>query len=334
GLAAASPSGDETDWASYGSFFGALGLRRDEVAVLQEGATRFPESDALRHALNNALWAGGRPDLIPIKAEWLRDRNPRSGACAWHAGYAHLLAAEDARRRERPDEAIAAYERGEERFRAAIERVPQFAESTQHYLAMSALGRGFAHILAGRRGDAARCLAEAIAIRPAIAGVRDGLDREAIDLLDYSLEWRRGAESDVDRLALLAALEKADPGNAAWARAIADSELREALRAEGRDDRAFTKRYLARSIEIAERGVATDSSDDSKRTLAQSLAIAADIAFDEQDVTEARRRLAEAAPLVGETAPASDAPDSEWRALAAALREKLGAARPRFRPGR
>lgn len=334
GLAAASPLGDETDWQSYASFLGALGAKRDEFAALQEGATRFPESDVLRQTLNTALWNAGRVDLIPIKAEWLFDRNQGSGACAWHAGYAHVLHAEDARRREEPDEAIAAYRQAEERFHRALELAPQFKDSTEHYLALCALGRGFAHVLAGRREEASRCLPEAIAIRPAIAGVRDGLDREAVDLLDYSLELRKGASSPVDPLVLLAALEDADPKNGTWARWIADSELREALRAEGRNERAETKRYLDLSIRVGERALAVDDSAESRRTLAQSLAIAADVAFDEQDVAEARQWLAQAAPLLDETAPASDADEAALKELAGKLREKLGAARPRFRPGR
>ncbi len=334
GVVAASPLGDETDWQSYASFLGALGAKRDEFAALQEGATRVPESDVLRQAMNSALWNAGRVDLIPIKAEWLFDRNQNSGACAWHAGYAHVLHAEDARRREQPDEAIAAYQSAEQRFRRALELAPQFQDTTVHYLAMCALGRGFAHILAGRREEASRCLPEAIAIRPAVAGLRDGLEREAVDLLDYSLELRRGAKSPVDPLELLAALEKADPKNATWARWIADSELREALRAEGRSERVEMKRYLDVSIRAAERAVAIDDSEDSRKTLAQSLAIASDVALDEQDIAEARGRLAEAAPLLGESAPAADADEAALKELGAKLREKLGAARPRFRPGR
>ncbi len=334
GVVAASPLGDETDWQSYASFLGAVGAKRDEFAALQEGVTRHPESDLLRQAMNAALWSAGRVDLIPIKAEWVFDRNPRSGSCAWHAGYAHILHAEDARRREEPDEAIAAYRRAESRFRRAIELAPQFTENTQHYLALCALGRGFAHILAGRREDASRCLPEAIAIRPAVASVRDGLEREAVDLLDYSLELRRGVKSPVDPLALLSALEKADPGNGTWARWVADSELREGLRAEGRGERAETKRYLDVSIRAGERALAIDDSADSKRTLAQSLAIASDVAFDERELDKARELLTRAAPLMDEPLPAADADEAALRDLGAKLREKLGAARPRFRPGR
>lgn len=330
----ASPDADETDWISLSSFLGALGMRREELAYLQFGVERLPESNALRQALNGRLWSMGRIDLAPFKADWIAGRHPESGACIWYAGYAHLLAAEDLRRGEQPDLAIEAYARASERFRKAIELAPQIEASSRHYLALCALGRGFAHLLAERQAAAAKSLVEAIGILPAVASARDGLDREAIDLLDGALEWRESGRSPVDPVALLQDLEAFDPGNAAWARAVADSELREALRAEGRGDPAEIDRYLESSITAARRAVAVGSGDDDRRTLAQSLAVLAELRLQRKDAGGAREPLAEAAVLLGEAAPALDADLAALESLAATLRERLGAARPRFRPGR
>ncbi len=331
---AAGPTADETDWISLASFLGALGMRREELAVLQLGAERLPASPALRSALNAALWTGGRIDLAAPKAEWIAAQHPDSADCAWHAGYARILAAEDSRRGEDPDRAIAEYGRAERRFHECAALKPDYKENTDHYLALCALGRGFAHLLADRRAEAAQCLGEGVALRPAVASARDGLDREALDLLDGSLEWRDSGASPVDVAALLDALERADPGNAFWERSISDSELREALRADGRGEIVEGDRYLRTSIAAARRALAIASGDDNAHALAQPLTVLAERLLRRGDVLEARKSLAEAAPLLGQAAPGEDADAEVLKSFAVRLREALGAARPRFRPGR
>src|SRR5262245_18457206 len=108
----------------------------------------MPESNALRQALNGALWNMGRVDLAATKAEWIAAQHPDSRDCAWYSGYAHRLAAEDLRRGEEPDRAIEAYRRAEGRFQRSIELRPDDAAASRHFLSLCALGRGFAHLLA------------------------------------------------------------------------------------------------------------------------------------------------------------------------------------------
>ncbi len=333
-LVASSMSSDETDWTSFGSFFGAFGMNREELAVLEQGALRLPESQALRSSLNGALWSGGRIDLAPAKAEWILSQRPDSAASMWFAGYAHILAAEDWRRREEPDRAIDEYRRAEVRLRESAEKQADFESSVKHYLAIAALGRGFAHSIADRRDRAAEALAEGVTIEPDVVKSRDGLDREAIDLVDASLEWRASGRSSVDPAALVDALLLGDPKNALWPRAVADSQLREALRADGRNDAAEGDRYLDRSIDAARRALALSDDDANKRALAQSLTIASERKLERGELAYARKFLAEAAPLVDEPAPKSAATNEEVKELAAALRKKLGDARPVARPGR
>jgi hypothetical protein len=333
-LVASSMSSDETDWTSFGSFFGAFGMNREELAVLEQGALRLPESQALRSSLNGALWSGGRIDLAPAKAEWILSQRPDSAASMWFAGYAHILGAEDWRRREEPDRAIDEYRRAETRLRESAEKQADFESSVKHYLAIAALGRGFAHSIADRRDRAAEALAEGVTIEPDVVKSRDGLDREAIDLVDASLEWRASGRSPVDPAALVDALLLGDPKNAQWPRAVADSQLREALRADGRNDAAEGDRYLARSIDAARRALALSEDDANKRALAQSLTIAGERKLEHGELADARKFLAEAAPLLDEPAPKSAATNEEIKELAAALRKKLGDARPVARPGR
>jgi len=331
---AGSPQANETDWISLGSFLGALGMRREELAVLQLGAERLPASTPLRTALNRALWAGGRIDLAAPKAEWIAARHPESADAAWHAGYARILSGEDRRRREDSEGAIADYRKGGAWFRRCAELRPDYRENADHYRALCSLGQGFAHLLADRRAEAAKLLAEAVAIRPAVAQTRDGLDREPVDLLDGALEWRENGRSPVDVAELLVAIEHAAPEDAYWIRAIADSELREALRADGRGEIVEGDRYLRVSIDAARRAQSVANDDESRRTLAQSLTILGERLLARGDLASAVRPLSEAAPLLGETPPAADADAEEWRALAVRMRSLLGDARPIVRPGR
>ncbi|HEV8111144.1 MAG TPA: hypothetical protein VGR31_00060 [Planctomycetota bacterium] len=331
---AASASADDTDWISLGSFLGALGMRREEVAILGLAAERRVASPAIRGALNAALWAGGRIELAAPKAEWIAARNPDSADAAWHAGFARMLLGEDLRRGEDPDGAIRAYEKASAWFRRCAELRPEYKENTDHYRALCGLGSGFAHLLADRRADAARCFAEAVAIRPAIEGTRDGLDREPVDLLDGALEWRESGRSPVDVAGLVGALERLAPADSTWIRAVADSELREALRADGRGEIVEGDRYLRVSIDAARRAVAVSDDEENRRALAQSLTILAERLLERGDAGEARRWLAEAAPLLGETAPSANDDTEALKGLAAKLRTALGEARPRFRPGR
>jgi tetratricopeptide (TPR) repeat protein len=329
-----SPLGDENDWVSLSSFFAALGRRRDEIAVLQTALIERPESGALRNALYTSLWSLGRADLAAAKARWLAQLFPESAASQWYAGYALMQQADWLRRSEAADASIDAYRLAAEAFEKSRAMKPDYADSAEHYIALAALGRGFAHLLVDRRAEAGQSLVEAIRVRPAIVDVRDSLDREAVDLLDGALEWRASGPSPVDPLALLAELERADPNNPLWADRVADSELREALRADGRADPEAGDRYLDRSIEAARRGLAVADRPETRRALAQSATVAAERFLDRSRPDRARELLREAAPLMGETAPAEDAPIAELVELAARLRSSLGEARPVFRPGR
>lgn len=330
---AASASADETDWISLGTFLSAVGMHREAAAVLQLAAERIPASAVVRFSLNNELALGGRIDLAATKAEWIAARNPTSPESAWFAGHACLLAAENARREEDPPRAISSYEAAERAFRRSVELRGEFAESTNPYLALCAMGRGFAHLLAERRGEAVRCLVEAVSIRTDLSSLRDGLDREVVDLVDGALEWRESGASPVDVAALVDDLERAAPADPTWIRAVSDSELREALRADGRGEIVEGDRYLRASIDVGRRAVAISGDDETKRALAQPLAILAERSLARGDVDGARPPLSEAATLLGESFPADPAP-SDLKAVAARLREVLGEARPRFRPGR
>ncbi|MFH0945613.1 MAG: hypothetical protein V2A76_10485, partial [Planctomycetota bacterium] len=333
-LAAVQPQADEVDWQSAASYLGAVGLPLQELAWLDEGRRRLPESNLLANDVINALWRAGRPELAVLHAQEIAAENPESGACAWYVGYSEALLGNWRRRQEDPDGAIAAYRQAEESFRASLETAPEFEQSVLSWRARLALSRGFAHLLAERQQEAASCLVEGIALDPSIARQRDELDREAVDLLDGALEWRRSGASPVDPLRLVSDLLEADPENALWPRSVADSELREALRADGRGEHLVGDDYLRTSLEAAEQALAIGGEKEDVRVLAQDLTILAERLLARNEPDSARPYLIRAAPLLDLDPPEANASPEQLRALAALLRADLGAPRPINRPGR
>ena len=239
------------------------------------------------------------------------------------------------RRGSKSAEALASYALAEERFRRASDS--PFRDSCQHYLAQSALGRGFAHLTAGRRTEAAACVVEAARLRPQIFGQRDGLEREAVDLIDGVLEWRTTGASAVDALAFTSDLIGAAGTDARWPSAISDAELREALRAFGRDDPEEGFRYLRASGAAAHEAYQLEASEVCARAWAQVQTVWAEQLLartPDSSLDEIALWLAGAARLLGLEVPVAGAGLDELRASATTLRARLGAARPVFRPGR
>lgn len=336
-LAAAAATGDDKDWQSAASFLGAIGLPRHELAVLLEGLERNPAADALRADLNLALWRAGRPELGVESADGLAERHPDDAACAWYAGYARMLDSDWRRREEAVDAAIAGYERAESAFERSLELNPDFAGSVRRYRALCAQSRGFAHLLAERRVEAAACLIEAVRRDPGVAAVRDGLDRETVDLIDGVLEVRASGASPVAFLDLLDDLTAADPANAAWARRVADSALREALRADGRGEPREGDLFMKYSYGALDRAAAIAPGDpDNLPQVAQINCIIAERLL-QRGITEGVAGfLARSAAALGvePVAPPEGADRAALEAFAAGLRERIGEPRPVFRPGR
>lgn len=334
-FAALSPAADEVDYESAASYCAMIGLERHAILVLDEGLARFPLAPSLRNALDQGYSRVGRPELAILHQQRVASQHPEQAEGPWWIGYARMLLAEWQRRQENPEAAVATYRAAQDDFKKTGEMNADFADSSRYWQAMCSLGIGFAGLLKQDQAAAADALAQAIALEPAVVSARDGLDREAMDLLDNALEYRIGRESPVDVAKLLAQLDGAEQGTAFWAGAIADSELREALRADGRHDEPAGDRYLAVAVDAAKRAHAKDESDDSDRiTLAQCHTIFAERLLARGDVDAARPHLAAAAPLMGVKEPASSADRKALDACASELRGLLGDARPRFRPGR
>lgn len=330
--AAYGPEADATDWLSLASFFGALGRHRERVELAFAGLTAFPLDLALRNELAAACWALGEPELLVERSENLAQLHVEQGwpELDWYRGYAQLLLAEWRRRGAASPAALESYASA----RAAFERASEssFRDSCLHHLALCELGRGFAQLATGRREAAAEALLAAANLRPAIFGVRDGLDREAADLVDAVLEWRTSGPSPVDARALLAGLSAEARVDTRWASAISDANLREALRAFGRGSSGEAWGYLDVALLGAREALDSAPDEIARRATAQVLTILAERLLDgglEADRIRASAALDEAAGLL-ELEVQNGMPEE----LARALRQRLGPARPVFRPGR
>lgn len=329
--AAYGPETDATDWLSLASFFGALGRQRERVELAFAGLCSYPLDLPLRNELSAACWALGEPELLVERSENLAQLHAERGwpELDWYRGYAHLLLAEWRRRGAASDAALESYASARRAFELASESA--FRDSCLHHIALCELGCGFAQLAAGRREAAAEALLAAANLRPAIFGVRDGLDREAADLVDAVLEWRTSGPSPVDARALLGGLAAEARADTRWASAISDANLREALRAFGRGASDEGWGYLDVALLGARAALESAPDETARRATAQVLTIFAEKLLERGEAAD-RERIAAA---LGEAASLLElAPEPDAATLALRLRQLLGPARPVFRPGR
>lgn len=330
---ALTPAAGESDWQALASFHGLLGLAREEREYLAAGVLRLPASQALRAALTDACWRAGDLEFLTRTAEQAANLHESSADAQWYLGVAWMQRAEWARRGERVGDAIREYQGAERAFERCAELNPNFAVNCSTQRANCRLGIGFAHLLSDERASAAQCLVEALKLAPAIAGTRDGLDREPIDLLDQSLEWRASGPSPVDALKLLEQLEQAAPGNPYWPRALSDSELREARRAQHRYAPTEALLYCEAAVKAATHARDLAHDEDSLRAYLLPLSLEAELFLAKDELESARAVLAEVARELMIPVPEEVGP-GPWKELLAKVREKLGEAAPVNRPGR
>lgn len=334
-LVATSPFGDDNDWTGFASACGGFGLWREQCAAARMGALRLPAAPGIRGALHQALWAGGASLDVAEVAEAIAAQCQQEGGGAaaqagarWYAGYACILLAEQHRRAEQASLAIAAYQRARGHFGA---------DSTQ-YSALCWLGQGFAHVRHHDRAAAAECLLQAIACGSDLTTARDGLGYDALDLVDKIFEWRARGSSPVDPRNLFARIEAVAPATPYWAVAIADSQLREALRADGRIAAGRPTEpgdaHLLTCLALLREARARLVSEPDRVALAQADTIWAERQLARQRDTGVAFALREACELLGQELPTDLASPANQPQLATHLRQLLGEARPRWRDGR
>ncbi|MFO1030349.1 MAG: hypothetical protein U1F60_04690 [Planctomycetota bacterium] len=366
GLPAVSPFGTAKDWLGFTSLHGAYGLFEHEAVLAAHAVLRRPTDGELRQNLYTALWRVGRWQDAAVVAERALGPTPSADAL-WWCGHAHVLVAEELRRRERSHEALAHYTAAQPHFAAAGAQNPAYQASSSSYAALCHLGCSQA-LLQGPAADRPAAMQElflASAVACDLPSLRDGLGYDVLDAVDKLLEWRRTGPSPIDSEALAAGLGTAGASAAFWNAAIADSLLREALRADGRNpERRDAEtvdakgapirmpmglptesgdRYLAAALAAAERAVAAEGATElQRRDLAQILVITAErrlVRGQPDPVRALAQRAALLLDLELAQPPAAQPGDGSaelegLRRWLAPVRERLGPARPRDRLGR
>ncbi|MBZ0153228.1 MAG: hypothetical protein K8J09_17020, partial [Planctomycetes bacterium] len=331
--------GTENDWVTFASFCGSLGLTREQFLVARAGALRFPGSRPIRESLHAALWQGGRAgDVVTVAdavLEELGADHPGRADALWFVGFAGLLAAENDRRAERLPAARQHYALARERFAAAAAARADYGDNCRYMVALAHLGDGLAAVALGQRQQGADDLVLAVASWPNLGAARDGLGYDVLDLVDKICEWRADGPSPIDVLSLAQRLDAVVPDDAFYVVALADSQLREALRADGRNP-VRTERdtvdaagrpirmplgvpndegdaYLLRALHLLRARRARLASEEDRITLAQCDTIWVERQFERGRREGVVAALGEAAEVIGVEGP----PVAEDDALAA-----------------
>lgn len=364
GLVAASAHGDAKDQLSIASLLGVLGCWRAELDVATAGAMRFPAAVDVRGCISQALNSGGAVELEPVVAQTIVAAAPGADS-EWFVGQAEIAWAEDCRRRDDMATAVNAYLVGLLAFQRAAAANPAYADACQQRIAACWLGCAMAKVRTPAREQALADLEQAIAAHASVPTQRDGLDYDALDVVDRLLEWREDGPSPVTTLALHERLQRAAPGVAFWPTAIADAAIREALRADGRNpDRveretvdaggkpvrtamgratdlgdawlrdALVVARAARATALANGATPPEAAQEAKTTLAQVCVLWAERQLERDRLDGVQPALAEASAVLGAEAPAASADRTLLAAVTAQLRHQLGPARPRFRESR
>lgn len=349
----------EPDWLAYASALRIWCGQRASLVALQTALARLPASDALRGALHDCAAQLGRPEAACVVARRVEGLHPGDGVGSWYLGAAEMRLAEACRRKLDVDGALAAYERATAAY-ARAELVAWTAASSRAWRANAAIGAAHALLSSRREAEAAERLLAALSIGLYALDARDGLDRDLPDCIDGVFEWRQGRASSVDgaRFAERVSGAIADDATAARVLAmVADAQLREALRDDGREgeSRVFEQilraeddaaarietapgrvptaagdALLAQGIATARLARARSADEATTRLLAQLLSVQAQRLWSRGEAPAAQPLAAESRALLG-LAPAE--PEA-LRGSLFELRELLGAARPLARPGR
>ena len=202
------PLGTDANVADHYDFLNFFRSPDTEV-VLERGIKRFPASAALHERLRSQLLRKGGVKLLEAEYARMLAAKDAPAVTPWFAGYASLVAAEQHRRRQQPDNAVNSY-------RTALAHFAAYKAGTQstdaaHYEAMA---HGGLARLALQTGDLDLTFSElqrVFEICPTAAAATDGLSITAMQTAEM-LRGRAIDEQNQDLLERLAeALKKLPP---------------------------------------------------------------------------------------------------------------------------
>ncbi|MFN0243608.1 MAG: hypothetical protein ACKVWV_12005 [Planctomycetota bacterium] len=174
-------AGTDAHVASHYDFLRWLGATPRASQALEDGLARFPDSPVLHERVRTRALIEKGPDGLEATYATLLAQDGASPKLAWFAGYASLVAAEQHRRTNAAEKALAAYARGIAHFERYVERDPDGRDNAEHFLSIAIAGRARVEL---ERGDLERATNEilaAFAQRPSSAASADGLSISAVD---------------------------------------------------------------------------------------------------------------------------------------------------------
>jgi len=215
---ARSPFADDEVLIGQYDFLRWIGATPRAEGMIDVALTRFPDSPLVHDRYRaQLLWEGGPAGLEAGYDEMLADAAERGDPAtqvAWFSGYASLVAAEHYRRRNRTDEAIAAYEQGLARFERAATAFPDAADSCEHFRAMAHAGWSRVALELGDLAKATDELLAGMTLSPDSSATLDGLGLSPImtaKMLHARL-MESGEPGDAGRASRVqAALDSLDP---------------------------------------------------------------------------------------------------------------------------
>ncbi len=172
---AAHPLVTDENLVSYYDFLNWLGGTRRAGSTLDDALKRFPDSALLHDRLRTRLlWEKGPAELEGEYTKMLGSPD-RSKQLTWFAGYASLVAAEQFRRRNDFESALAAYERGMAYYERNIADVPEGRDTCDHFIALAHAGRARVNLERGDLETATSELLSAFKRRANSTGTMDGM---------------------------------------------------------------------------------------------------------------------------------------------------------------
>jgi tetratricopeptide (TPR) repeat protein len=188
-----------------------LGARQKALGVLYDGLERFRDSSALHERLRTrVLDRRGPLGLEEAYARMLEKRDDPARLAAY-AGLASIEAAEQYRREQKYDKALAAYGRAVDYYEQAVAAHPAHQEGADLAIALAMAGRARVSYQRGADASALEDVLASFARSPDTAGTRDGMGITPGETAQMLLA-RLKASGKTDAAARLeGALSKIDP---------------------------------------------------------------------------------------------------------------------------
>lgn len=205
------PLAVDDNLVSFYDFLRWLGGTPRANAVLDDAIARFPASPLVHDRLRaRLLWEGG-PDAL--EAEYARRvaADAENADLAWFAGYASIVAAENHRRANEIDEAVAAYGRAIASYERFIAARDESRGTADHFIALALAGRARVELERKHLELATDEILASLAREPQAGATPDGLNITPVDTAKMLRARLEEAQMPVQIARLQAGLDALDP---------------------------------------------------------------------------------------------------------------------------